>query len=181
VALILHAAGDNADARINVRGDGNAGFTRLGRPDRPGWNVFDGAWHLVAYTWQAGAADAVYVDGQPVATGNGGAVQTVYSDWQRGVLLGAGRSSANRDILSSLFEGAVDNLRIYNYRLDADSNAVFAQEYLDATGIAPCLTSTFEGHELNFDNTGASYCKVDLADFAKLAENWLAGGLYAAP
>jgi len=34
---------------------------------------------------------------------------------------------------------------------------------------------SFAGNTFDFDNTGSSYCKVDLADFAAA---WLADGLF---
>jgi hypothetical protein len=151
-----------------------------GRPNRPEYDLTDGNWHLMAACW-GGNTSALYVDGQPVAS-NTNATPASYDAWQRGILLGATRLTSNRDFLTDMFAGgAIDNLRIYNYRLDAQSNDVFAQEYLDATGIVPCLDSNFTGNEFNFDNTGSSYCTVNLADFAVFASAWLESGLYVAP
>ena len=180
-ATYLIASDDTADARLYVRtNNGNGLVSQQGRPDRPGWDVADGQWHMIACTWEAGASGTIYVDGQPVVTGVVNAASP-FADWQYSVLLGASHQSSNRLFLSDLYSGAVDNLRIYNYRLDADSSAVFAQEYLDATGIVPCLDANFAGNEFNYDNTGSSYCRVDLADFAAFASAWLEGGLYVAP
>ena len=151
-----------------------------GRPDRPEYDLIDGNWHLMAACW-GGNTSALYVDGQPVAS-NIDAEPASYDAWQRGTLLGSTRMSSNRDFLTDMFAGgAIDNLRIYNYRLDAESKGVFAQEYLDATGIVPCLDPNFTGNEFNVDNTGSSYCTVNLADFAVFASAWLQGGLYDAP
>ncbi len=55
---------------------------------------------------------------------------------------------------------------------------MFAQEYLSITGIQPCTNPAFTANTYNYDNTGLSYCKVDLADFAVFAQNWLESGLY---
>jgi hypothetical protein len=151
-----------------------------GQPDRPEYDLTDGNWHLMAACW-GGNTSTLYVDGQPVAS-NSNAKPASYDAWQRGILLGATRMTSNRDFLTDMFAGgAIDNLRIYNYRLDADSSDVFAREYLDATGIVPCLNSNFSGNEFNFDNTGLSYCTVNLADFAVFASSWLESGLYVAP
>ena len=174
---------DNAgavDTRMNFRGetvDGAqmGGATLQGRPARPGWAMFDEAWHLVAATWNADSTLRIYVDGQQVVSGNA-AVATRYADWQRGVTLGAVRiNPADRSILGDFYGGLIDNLRIYNYELDA---TVFAQEYLSITGIQPCTNPAFTANTYNYDNTGLSYCKVDLADFAVFAQNWLESGLY---
>ena len=74
-----------------------------------------------------------------------------------------------------LVDSVVDNLRIYNYEIDADT---IAEEYLDVTGIRPCLDSGFVGNYYNTNNAGDSYCKIDLADFADFAAAWLNSGLY---
>lgn len=174
---------DNAgavDTRMNFRGetvDGAqmGGATLQGRPARPGWAMFDDAWHLVAATWNTDDTLRVYVDGQEVISGAAG-VATRYADWQRGVTLGAVRiNPADRTILGDFYGGLIDNLRIYNYELDGNA---FAAEYLSVTGIQPCINANFVGNAYNFDNTGLSYCKIDMADFAVFAENWLANGLY---
>jgi hypothetical protein len=73
------------------------------------------------------------------------------------------------------FDGMIDDLKIYNYALEIQT---IAQEYYDATGIDPCIDPQFAGSRFNLDNTGSSYCKVDLADFAVFAEAWLASGLH---
>lgn len=174
--LSLAANGTTADARIVVRGD-SAVYTEIAtvqdRPGRPGWDAFDTAWHLVAATWSESQTMKLYVDGQQVASVTAGNPDG-YLAWTRGVLLGAARTGT-RVLLNQFLSGAVDNLRIYNYEITADS---IAQEYLDVTGIQPCVNSSFAGSEYNFNNTGSSYCKIDLADFAVFAENWLSSGLY---
>ena len=150
-----------------------------GQPDRPEYDLSDGNWHMMAACWSGDTA-TLYVDGQWAAEGTGTAPASCVA-WQRGVLLGATRTSADRNLLSDMFAGgAIDNLRIYNYRLDAAGNDVFAQEYLDNSGIHPCVNVNFlDGlAATNLDNTGSSYCQVDLADFAAFAETWLANGLY---
>ncbi|HOK96457.1 MAG TPA: hypothetical protein P5175_09485, partial [Anaerohalosphaeraceae bacterium] len=65
-----------------------------------------------------------------------------------------------------------------NYGLSAET---IGGQYYGVTGIRPCIDPAFAGSIYNRDNTGSSYCKVDLADFALLAANWLADGLWVAP
>ena len=169
---------DNPDVRMFIRNDNNTTFINLsGASDRPGWDIYDGQWHMVAYTWEIGQSSTIYVDGQPVVTGTA-STNTVFAEWQRGLLLGASRETANRQFLKPQFATSVDALRIYNYRLDEQAKDVFAQEYMDATGIVPCLEINFEGVQFNYDNTGTSYCQVDLADFAAFAASWMEGGLF---
>lgn len=167
------------NARLNVRGEGPAGeyeeiATAEGRPNRPEFGMYDGQWHLVGATWSQGDTLRIYVDGQQVASATAG-TSARFLPWQRGVLLGASRDSDNRDNLLNFLAGAVDNLRVYNYVVDAES---IAAEYYNATGIKPCINTSFEGSAYNFDNTGTSYCRIDLADFAAFARQWLAEGLY---
>jgi hypothetical protein len=167
------------DFDLFVRGDGGVTLANhpAGRPNRPEFNLTDGNWHMMAACW-SGNTSTLYVDGQWVVNGTGIAPAS-YSAWQYGVMLGAVRAMANRYQLTDMFQGgAIDNLRIYNYRLDADSIAAFAQEYLDYTGVRPCINMSFAESAYNFDNTGDSYCKVDLADFADFAAAWLGSGLY---
>ncbi|MEN6307625.1 MAG: LamG-like jellyroll fold domain-containing protein [Anaerohalosphaeraceae bacterium] len=178
--LSLAANAGTADTRMNFRGESLAGAqmegaTAQGRSARPAWDIFDGAWHLVAATWNSGGTLRIYVDGQQATSVTAGTPER-YADWQRGVLLGAVRTTpADRTILGDFFGGIIDNLRVYNYELDATA---FAQEYLSVTGIQPCTDPAFAANTYNYDNTGLSYCKVDLADFAVFAKNWLANGLY---
>jgi len=169
------------DFALLIRGGGTYLASHVaGRSDRPEYDLTDGNWHMMAACW-GNNTSTLYVDGQPVASYTD-AVPQSYDAWQRGVLLGATRSLSNRDFLTDLFAGgAIDNMRIYNYRIDADSNDIFAQEYLDATGIVPCLNASFTGNAFNYDNTGSSYCRIDLADFSAFASSWLEGGLYVAP
>ncbi len=167
------------NARLNVRGEGPAGeyqeiATSEGRPTRPEFGMYNGQWHLVGATWSQGGTLRIYVDGQQVASAAAG-TSARFLPWQRGVLLGASRDSSNRDNLLNFLAGAVDNLRVYNYVVDADS---IASEYYSTTGIKPCINPAFEGNAYNFDNTGTSYCRIDLADFAAFARSWLAEGLY---
>jgi hypothetical protein len=167
------------NARINVRGEGPAGEyqeigTAEGRPAAEGFSLSDGTWHLVAATWQ-GNTVRVFVDGGQVASATG-VVPAQFLGWQRGMLLGGTRTSANRGVLSTtFFGGLVDELEVYNYPWTAEQ---MAQKYYDETQIRTCLYPNFEGSIYNLDNTGTSYCKVDLADFAMFAHAWMAEGLY---
>jgi hypothetical protein len=185
--LTLMPSGSTARGRLYVRAKTGTGSAidlapaLLGLPGRPGWDIYDGNWHMLAATWQAGEVANLYMDGQLVAS-EGTNTPAAYAPWQHGVLVGAGRGpGTSRQLLSGLMSGAVDNLRIYNYRLDGDSTEVFAEEYYANTGIVPCMDINFSGHELNIDNSGTSYCKVDLADMVMFLEAWLASGLWDMP
>lgn len=169
------------DLDLYIRGANGTALANhpAGRPNRPEFNLTDGGWHMMAACW-SGNTSTLYVDGQWVVN-NTGSTPASFDAWQYGVLLGATRTSANRNILSDMFSGgAIDNLRIYNYRLDAGGNVeAFAQEYMDLTGIQPCINMSFEGNAFNYDNTGSSYCKVDLADLTVIVSQWLDCGMYS--
>lgn len=162
------------DSRLNVRGESGDVGTVQGRPTMTGWGMLsDGRWHMVAATWKWGEDVRVYVDGGLVASA-AAASPTEFADWQYGVLLGATRSSADRSVLQNFYGGFMDTLRIYNYVLTAEE---IAGEYYQTTGEPACTNPNFDGSELNFDNTFASYCRIDLADFAEFAAAWLNNGL----
>lgn len=187
LGLTLMPYAGTAIGRLYVRAKTETGSavdlapSLTGLPGRPGWDIYDGNWHMLAATWQAGDVANLYLDGQLVGTESAN-IPAAYGPWQHGVLVGAGRGSGtSRHLLSGLMSGAVDNLRIYNYRLDSDSTEVFAGEYYDNTGIVPCMDIHFAGSELNIDNSGTSYCKVDLADMVMFFEAWLASGLLDVP
>lgn len=173
-ALSLADNSGQADTRINVRGEAADVGTVQGRPARTDWDMLgDGQWHMVAATWTWGGTLTVYVDGGEVASVAAGS-PAEFADWQYGVLFGATRSGADRTVLQNFYGGFVDNLRIYNYELTPDE---IANEYYTVTGSAACTDPDFAGSAFNFVNAGSSYCKVDLADFAEFAANWLASGL----
>jgi len=169
----------NLNARINIRGEGLSGEyqeigTAEGRPGTENFSLADGAWHLLAATWQ-GNTVRVFVDGGQVASASS-VVPAQFLGWQRGMLLGGTRTSADRGVLSAdFFGGLVDELEVYNYPWTAEQ---MAQKYFDETQVRTCLYPDFAGNVFNLDNSGASYCKVDLADFAMFAQAWLAEGLY---
>ena len=173
----------DGDFRIYIRAESGGGFLEdEGRPDRPEYDLNDGSWHMMAACW-SGNEVSIYVDGQSTGSETN-STPTSFGPWQYDVLLGTARPSSDRSFLTDTFDGgAIDNLRIYNYRLDVDGTEVFAQEYLDNTGVLPCTNLSYlDGFAaVNLDDTGSSYCKVDLADFALFAEAWLVNGLYDAP
>lgn len=167
------------NARLNIRGEGfqqeyQEIGTAEGRPGMTGFNLYDGRWHLVGATWKEGEFIRIYVDGERVASVTAGTPDQ-YLDWQRGVLVGASRTLADRTVLTSFFGGALDELRVYNFPV---SDTVIADEYVDKTGLKPCVVPSFTGNAYNFVNTIDSYCRVDLADLAVFIQNWLACGLY---
>lgn len=149
-------------------------FSSGGRHARSDWSIYDGEWHMVAVTWEMGVNTRFYVDGENVYDAGITLSPEEFLPWQRGVLLGAYRDADG--ILWDMLNGAVDNLRVYNYRLDDSDSAVFAREYYDVTGTAPCQNSDFSA--FNYDNTGSSYCQVDLADFAVFALEWMTNGFW---
>ncbi|HOK65846.1 MAG TPA: hypothetical protein PK054_11670 [Anaerohalosphaeraceae bacterium] len=145
---------------------------------RPTWvNNFnmagDGQWHMIAATWAMDDIMRVYVDGSLIAT-SGSAVSSTFLPWVNGMLIGASPQDTQGGI-HRYFNGLIDNLRVYNYVLTSET---IAQEYYNLTGKPGCIYTDFPGSNFNVDNTGTSYCRVDLADFALMAQNWLAEGFY---
>lgn len=174
-ALSLADNNGNVDTRMNARGESGDVGTVQGRPGKTDWDMLgDGQWHMVAATWKWGETMTVYVDGGQVASVAAG-TPTEFADWQRGVLLGTTRNATDRDVLQNFLGGFVDTLRIYNYVRTPEE---IATEYYTVSGNMACTDPAFAGSEVNFDNSGSSYCRIDLADFAVFASGWLADGLY---
>lgn len=145
---------------------------------RPTWvNNFnmigDGQWHMIAVTWAMNDIMQVYVDGSLIAT-SGNASSSTFQPWVNGILIGASPQDTQGGI-HRYFHGLIDNLRVYNYVLTPET---IAQEYYNLTGKPGCIYPNFPGSSFNIDNTGTSYCRVDLADLALMAQNWLARGFY---
>lgn len=77
---------------------------------------------------------------------------------------------ANRDgtgLLGQFFNGSIDDLRVYNYAVDAVEAAYL---YYDATNTSVCINDA--------DPVVAKYdfndnCKIDLPDLAEIAVHWL--------
>ncbi|HOK67744.1 MAG TPA: hypothetical protein PLV55_13160, partial [Anaerohalosphaeraceae bacterium] len=147
-----------------------------GRPGMTGFDMLtDNQWHMVTTVWKAGTIGRVYVDGGIVAEDTTLGTPALYAAWQRGVLLGATRTFADRNVLANFYGGLIDDLRVYNY---AWTPAEIAAAYTQVTGKPACVNPNFDGSQFNFDNTAPSYCRIDLADFAAFASRWLADGLY---
>jgi hypothetical protein len=135
----------------------------------------DGNWHMLAVVWPVIVDQTqqiqVFVDGSLIATGN--ITADTFSVWENNMLIGAANPGGSG--VTRYFDGLIDNLRVYNYALAPE---VIAQEYFNITGDPGCIYLDFTGSNLNTDNTGTSYCRVDIADFAVFAQSWLADGFY---
>jgi hypothetical protein len=127
-----------------------------------------GQWVFVAVTL-GGNTGRLYINGETKATNTGVTINPV--DFNP-TLNYIGRSQFTAD---PEFDGRIDDLKIYNYELDPST---IAGQYHDVTGIYPCVDAAFAGSDYNLDNTDTSYCRVDLADFAVFAANWMNQGLY---
>lgn len=128
-----------------------------------------GEWVFVAATLD-GNTGRLYINGEPRGTNTNVTINPVDI---APTLNYIGKSQFTAD---AEFDGLLDELKIYNYALDLET---IGAEYYSVTGDDPCLYPDFEGSNANFDNTGTSYCRIDLADFAVLARNWLANGLFS--
>jgi hypothetical protein len=151
----------------------NSGNTAFWASTKPQWaNPYnmggDGQWHMLVATWNLNTDGTFkqYLDGNLIA--QGGSVTTpVFAAWDN--LMEIGFDGTN------YFGGLIDNLRVYNYEIAAED---IVQEYYAVTNNPGCIYLDFVGSNFNVDNTGTSYCTVDLADFAVLAANWLNDGIY---
>jgi hypothetical protein len=124
----------------------------------------DGQWHMLAVTWNTGNAKS-YLDGNLLASWDASSGE--FSVWDSTMTIGFDGTN--------YFSGAIDNLRVYNYEVTAED---IVAEASAITGEPGCIIHDFAGSNLNVNQLGTSYCKVDLADFAEFAANWLNDGFY---
>ncbi len=167
---------DDDTARIIVRDDSweYLGEAKGSYSYMDGYSFYDGYWHMFSATWSNNTVK-VYINGELVAQ-NSQSYPNNFVPWELSNLIGAYRNGQpNRHMLGGFMVGAIDEVRIYNYEISGDD---IADEYamLNELGVTPCSNHEFVGNEYNFDNTSASYCVVDLVDFAAMASNWLANG-----
>jgi hypothetical protein len=176
--VAIESSGANTNVQSFIWGDADNGAV-FWQSWRPTWAspfnmAGDGQWHLLAVTWDMNGTMKTYVDGSLIAT-TGTGIANTFSAWVNSTLIGGAYSDADAGTVGSYFDGLIDNLRVYNYVVAPE---VIAQEYYNVTGKPGCIFLDFTGSNLNADNTGTSYCRVDIADFAVLAQNWLADGFY---
>jgi hypothetical protein len=121
-----------------------------------------GQWAHVAVAFD-GTTVSLYRNGELVSSGavpfSGGTAANL--------VLGASELS-DAGVFSWLFRGALDDVRIYNYALDA---AAVAQLYVD---FVPDAFICLGNPEMDFSGPqGDPDCRVDLYDLAALARQWL--------
>ncbi len=121
--------------------------------------TLDGWSHLVAVV--EGSQARIYRNGVLSASGTWNFGANVDAQ----ILLGKGTPT------DYLLPGALDEVRIYNYALDAEG---VAQLYYDVTGESVCIKPYMSAYDVDHN------CKVDLNDFAQLANAWLSCGLVPA-
>lgn len=131
-------------------------------------NLRDGQWHYIAAT-RTPSTLTVFADGEAVGSTNVSAIDN-FGPWEHALAVLADNV---RGSIENYVPGMVDDLRIYNYAFGTEQ---IAMERYNVTGQSACLSAP--NAKYNLINTGTSYCRVDLTDFAELASHWLDCGLY---
>ena len=165
--LVSKRTANNVDEMmwsLQLRGTNSGGTSRQVRfRTSGGFDVYSGAgnevipgeWTHVCVTAD-GTNTSIYINGLLAATGNGpmgrGIDAPLLIGWQ--------------EIDSNIFEGLVDEVRIFNYDVTAEE---VAQLYFDVTGIGSCVYPS----DADIDGD----CVVNLVDLAAVAGEWMHCGL----
>lgn len=116
-------------------------------------------WQFVCATFD-GATAAMYVDGEQTAIASVGLTDAPDSP----LILGAGKSDG-----TLAFNGALDDIRIYNYTRSPEE---VAEAWFVVTGQEACVYRPDQMYDHNGD------CLVNLEDFASFAAHWLECGFH---
>ncbi|HOQ04163.1 MAG TPA: hypothetical protein PKY88_02975 [Anaerohalosphaeraceae bacterium] len=130
-------------------------------------NLRNGQWHLLTFAWNSGTGQGwIYLDGRLAYTGTSTAVSG-FTGWQYPLTVGAFNNGGTP---ASFYNGAMDDLRVYNYTLTAAEAAQLYVDFVPGATICP----TAPGYDFDGD------CRVDLADLAEFAVGWMDCGLIPA-
>lgn len=123
-------------------------------------NLRNGQWHLLTFAWNSGAGQGwIYLDGRLAYAGTSTAVGG-FTGWQYPLYIGAFN---NGGTAASNYNGAMDDLRVYNYALSAAEAAQLYVDFVHGTMICPEAPA----YDFNGD------CRVDLADLAEFTAGWI--------
>ncbi|MBN1376497.1 MAG: immunoglobulin domain-containing protein [Dehalococcoidia bacterium] len=167
-------ASNNSAFGLYVQDDNDAGFWMRGSDGkegsstgRPGISLQDDQWHMMAVTYNGSdSLIAVYVDGESPSIKWGTLSNLQFSAWDLGICIGSGRGGTGRLTPTSLFNGSIDDLRVYNYVL---SGTQIADIYLGGYPSATVCVDERYGSEFDFNDD----CRVNLVDFADVADEWI--------
>ncbi|MBI9019307.1 MAG: LamG domain-containing protein [Phycisphaerae bacterium] len=127
----------------------------------------DGQWHHIAFAYTTGPETEfeIYLNGEPqkqyVLAGNN---PETFSAWEFPIYVGM---LNNRGAEANAYTGMLDDLRVYNYSLDAIEIATIYTEVRTDESI--CAMPP----EYDFDGD----CEVTVVDLAMLASEWLNCGI----
>jgi len=129
--------------------------------------IADDGWVFVTTTWN-GTTATTYINGLAVRSGN----MTLSSDTAASLVFGGceanptgGGAIGSNPWGGNLFNGALDEVKLYNYALTAQ--AVLQNYYAVADGDPVCLAGSQPAIDRNGD------CVIDLADLILFAGQWL--------
>lgn len=143
---------ENNDLRIGCRG-GSVGGTLQGVG-----GLKDNEWHFVAAVHDDTDTTSMYVDGRFVTSATTGWFDDFGSGQLNFMAIGVNKDSGG---VQWGFPGVIDDVRVYGYPMGAQD---VADLYVEVEG-SMCLE--YPMYDLNED------CRVDLYDFAILAQSWL--------
>lgn len=137
-------------------------FQADGAPGSPTGDLIgtDAPWQHICASFN-GTSALLYIDGELQAS----AAFAIQDDLAVPIILGAGNTLGEW-----AFDGAIDDVRIYNYALS--STEIIDQLWYPVTQIPTCIFPPSGQFDYNDD------CKVNLDDFAVFVAEWLTCGFY---
>ncbi len=139
--------------------------------------LFDGQWHQIVATYEAGSNTNVYLDGEIIGSSTGLGENEVFADWSYSMVVGAGNT---RGLINNVYTGSLDAFALYNYPM---TNKEVLDMYNDLAPVKKslCLDSYASAYDIaGPEGEGIPDCEVNIYDLAVIANAWLECGLYPA-
>ncbi len=130
--------------------------------------VGDSEFHMIVATFEPGQPMKLYIDGR-LADDSSNDHTDDFSAWDKALTIGARFQPNETDPATRTLDGAVDDIKIYDY---AKTEIEIIELYNEASD--PDIYLCDENFPAELDITGD--CQINLADFVEIANVWLTCG-----